>query len=221
MPKTTNIKSKQVVYDGETFTRDKKTGYYLSARPINKGKRVQLHRWVYIKTHGEIPKGYSIHHIDENKENNSPENLMALPSGRHASMHVRERIAEDPDEYARKFVERTNDKAKAWHKSEAGCEWHKEHAKVSIVKSHIKDTEFTCVVCGKTYLANHSQAGRTKFCSRKCKAKYRRDMHLDHIEKTCPICGKKFTTNKYDEAETCGHKCGGKLHSMRKRECVY
>jgi hypothetical protein len=67
--------NKQIEYDGYIFTRDKKSGYYLSAKPIHNDKRIMLHRYVWIKYNGEIPKGYSVHHIDENKENNDIMNL--------------------------------------------------------------------------------------------------------------------------------------------------
>lgn len=36
---------------------------------------------------GKIPKGWDIHHIDEKKENNSPENLECLPKYEHTRLY--------------------------------------------------------------------------------------------------------------------------------------
>ena len=61
------------IVDGYKFRKDQKTGYYLSNN-IN-GRRLRLHRYIYEKYNGEIPKGYDIHHKDHNKKNNTLENL--------------------------------------------------------------------------------------------------------------------------------------------------
>ena len=71
---------KQIEYNGLKFNRDDKTGYYLSTTNVN-GKRKRLHRYVWECNYGEIPKGYHIHHIDENKGNNSIENLELIKAG--------------------------------------------------------------------------------------------------------------------------------------------
>lgn len=46
-----------------------------------------LHREIYKTTFGSIPSGWVIHHIDENKQNNNPENLIALPHYLHSLIH--------------------------------------------------------------------------------------------------------------------------------------
>ena len=38
-------------------------------------KGIRLHREVWKYHNGEIPKGYHVHHIDSNKNNNSIDNL--------------------------------------------------------------------------------------------------------------------------------------------------
>ena len=52
-------------FNGLKFTRDDKTGYYL-----NSTIRKRLHRCVWEYYNGEIPKGYHIHHKDNDKSNN-------------------------------------------------------------------------------------------------------------------------------------------------------
>lgn len=197
-------------YDGQRFAKDKKSGYYRSSQKIN-GKQVLLHRYVWEKYNGPIPKDCSIHHIDGNKDNNSIENLKLLSTSEHSSMHTKDRIAENPKQYAEDFVARTNDKAKVWHKSEAGKEWHRMHAKSSIIPAMRKTVGKVCKCCGKNYEASAPTAYRSKFCSRKCKAKARRQSGIDNVEKQCPVCGYMFTTNRYDNSRTCSHECAGVL----------
>lgn len=47
-----------------------------------------LHREVYKKAHGPIPKGWDVHHIDGNKSNNTLENLLAMPAPIHDALHA-------------------------------------------------------------------------------------------------------------------------------------
>ena len=48
-----------------------------------------LHRDVYCYYNNMemIPKGYAIHHIDHNHDNNNIENLQMLTRGEHAALH--------------------------------------------------------------------------------------------------------------------------------------
>ena len=58
-----------------------KTGIYIN--PYNgycyyntaKNRKRLVHRVIWEKYHGEIPKGYIIHHRDKNKQNNNIKNL--------------------------------------------------------------------------------------------------------------------------------------------------
>lgn len=45
------------------------------------------HRVIYNNKVGEIPNGWHIHHIDENKSNNDISNLIALPHQVHYTIH--------------------------------------------------------------------------------------------------------------------------------------
>lgn len=46
------------------------------------------HRIIYKNAHGKIPKGWVVHHIDENKTNNDLQNLVALPERIHNLLHA-------------------------------------------------------------------------------------------------------------------------------------
>lgn len=54
----------------------------------SKNKDKFLHRLVWEKYNGEIPKGYQIHHIDENKLNNDISNLSLISPQEHTKHHM-------------------------------------------------------------------------------------------------------------------------------------
>lgn len=76
---------KQTNKNGDYFRRVLGPGY-------GKGGAVTvlMHRLVYELFVGEIPKGFHIHHIDGNKQNNRVDNLMAVSPREHAVISVRE-----------------------------------------------------------------------------------------------------------------------------------
>lgn len=56
----------------------------------NKGKVKLIHQRVVEKKYKlkEIPKGFIVHHIDENKDNNKPSNLILIHKKDHYRLHV-------------------------------------------------------------------------------------------------------------------------------------
>ena len=58
-----------------------------------KGRRISVHRLVWEKAHGPIPKGYEIHHKDGNGNNNDLSNLELLTCSEHKALHARLRAA--------------------------------------------------------------------------------------------------------------------------------
>lgn len=187
---------KYIEYDGLKFCRDDKTGYYL-----NSTIRKRLHRYVWEKEHGEIPKGYHIHHIDGDKSNNSIENLALFTAGDHEKLHGAE---QKRIEQARINLTHARENAAKWHRSEAGKKWHSEHAKGHKIPRVTK----TCEVCGKEFQGTKAQ----RFCSNNCKSKYRRMTKADNITAICGVCGKEFTTNKYKPSKYCCRECASKAH---------
>ena len=192
------------IIDGYKFKKDKDTGYYLSGSI--KGKRYRLHRYVYEKHYGEIPKGYEIHHKDQNKDNNEIDNLELLTSTEHKKKHGHD-ISDEMREFFRQNLnEKARPKAIEWHKSEEGREWHRQQYKISLGKvKHIAKTRILeCLNCGKEY--ETTTFGTTKFCSNNCKSAYRRKQGIDNTEHICSPCGDKFIANKYSKRKYCD-KC--------------
>lgn len=208
------MSEKRVVYNGFKFTRDDQTGYYLSTALIN-GKRKRLHRYIWEIHNGTIPKGYSIHHIDEDKINNDISNLELMKSGRHSRLHHIELITDEQKERRRKnLADSARPVASKWHRSKEGRIWHKKHYLKSI--GEIPKQEYICQYCEKPFMSKPN--GKNIFCSSNCKSANRRASGVDDVERVCQICRSKFTTNKYSKASTCSKECRGKLNWSNRRK---
>ena len=143
--------------------------YYLCGNYFQKkGKR--LHRAVWEYHHGEIPKGYHVHHKDEDRTNNSIDNLQLLEAKKHERLHgADERRKEKSKENIKKAI----DAAKAWHGTKEGFEFHSRHVK----EMWAKRTPFTykCSFCGKEFQSMHKYGeNMNQFCHQNCRAAFRR-----------------------------------------------
>lgn len=203
------IAEKYIVMDGLRFTRDDKTGYYRNSKT-----RKRLHQYIYEKNHGPIPPGYHIHHKDQDKGNNDPDNLGLLKAGKHKTLHG---IQKSSDPQWKKWAGnnlRLNaiPKASEWHKSEKGREWHKNHWQMSLGK--VKEAQFVCENCETVFTTR--QNGHIRFCSNKCKSAWRRKVGLDNESRICEYCGNPFNANKYSKQKCCSRACSNRLRSKSK-----
>jgi hypothetical protein len=71
-------------------------------RRANKGKKIQEHIKIWLESGRLIPKGYQIHHIDFNKQNNSLDNLECLSPKEHRKRHRAYDYSTIKDEYYNK-----------------------------------------------------------------------------------------------------------------------
>lgn len=147
-------------FNGESF-------YLCGLYYQRKGKR--LHRTVWEYHNGEIPDGYHVHHIDEDRSNNQISNLKLVEASDHLSGHMRkpERIAK-----SRKDVRKAIEKAPEWHKSDAGQDWHSTHAKEYWANAPM--ITYTCSFCGKEYQTKNVSHKGNHFCNKNCRAAFRR-----------------------------------------------
>lgn len=199
-------------FNGHRFTRDERTHYYLASHLID-GKRKRLHVYVWEYYNGPVPSGHQIHHIDEDKSHNDIDNLDCKTMHEHLSYHSKKSLQDE--RHKRLFHERGIEAAKAWHKSEAGHEWHKAQYEKVKDKLHVSH-EFTCEYCGKKFMSTNTVS---KFCCNAHKTYARAKSGVDNINAVCVICGKMFTKNKYDKKLTCSRECGrekSKLTRMAK-----
>lgn len=139
-------------------------GYYFQHR----GKR--LHRVVWEAYNGEIPEGYHVHHIDEDRRNNSISNLSLVPGIEHVRNHAKSELRR---ENGRKAIVLAIANAPEWHGSEEGFAWHSSHVKETWAK---KEPEVRiCTFCGKEFLTRDlAHKNGNHFCNQNCKAKYAR-----------------------------------------------
>jgi len=180
------------IHFNRQFYIDKKTGYWISSDY----PRIRAHRWVWINVHGNIPKGYHIHHKDENKSNNTIENLELVEAGRH----IRHHITDEKREKARRLVEYIRPLTKKWHASKEGRQWHKAHGLMCWIKR--KEFKIICKLCCKEAI---TKTYHQTFCSDKCKSKWRRDNKIDDETRSCERCESSFTCNKYSKKKFCNN----------------
>jgi hypothetical protein len=186
---------------GRKFYQDQRTGYWISTDY----PRIRAHRWVWINIHGKIPKGYHIHHKNENKSDNSIENLELIERTRHLKHHY----TEEKREFARKWAANIRPLTKKWHASEEGRAWHKMHAlRCNFGNFPFKD--YSCLNCNKPFKSR--KISSAKFCSNACKSSFRRKSGTDDIEAHCEKCGKRFIKNKYSKQRYCSIGCPKKSH---------
>jgi hypothetical protein len=181
---------------GRKFYQDKKTGYWISTD----SPRVRAHRWVWSHFHGEIPKICHIHHRNEDKSDNSIENLEMLTFAEHAKKHM-------SDERSKLAAERMNELrplTKEWHASDEGKAWHRYHAEKNKFGKWEPRT-LKCEVCSKKY--ETTKKSNSHFCSNACRSKWRRDQGLDDVKRQCPTCNAPFEVNKYAKTIYCSKSC--------------
>lgn len=202
------------IVDGHKFIKDSKTGYWqCNEFIVAEGKPKRLHRYIWEKYNGKIPKGYQIHHIDRDKDNNDISNLKLLSEHEHLALHGKKRF--EDSEWAREFEEKGIEASKSWHSSKEGHEWHKKHWEQDKDKLY-KTFKFSCLNCGKEFEGHYG----SKFCSNKCKSAYRRKRHLDDVERICVVCGKSFKANKYSKTKTCSRSCAAKLSNKGRKSKI-
>jgi hypothetical protein len=64
-------------------------------KPNGRARSITKHRAIWMRVHGEIPKGYIIHHINGNKQDNRIENLECISHREHQLKHKKERECRD------------------------------------------------------------------------------------------------------------------------------
>ncbi len=157
------VKTEQCIIPVQVFN-GKEYRLYPNERYFSRGRK-RMHTEVWKFHNGEIPKGYHIHHVDGNAHNNDIANLNLINETLHLRYEGKKRFKENPD-FAKEFHAKGIEKAKEWHKSEEGLQWHREHGKKTWINKQLFDAE--CTVCGKQYKTPFPT--RSKYCHQNCKA---------------------------------------------------
>ena len=193
---------KYVWCKGVRFARDEKTGYYL-----NSSNHVRLHVFVWEQANCKVPKGYHVHHINGDKNDNRVMNLRLMSGREHLLLHGHNLTEEQREWYRNNLAEKARPKASDWHRSEEGRKWHSAHAKEMYANGDFKKREKVCDVCGEKFMTYDADA---KFCSPKCRAKHRRIIGADNEKRICEWCGKEFEVSRFRKkgnGRFCGRHC--------------
>lgn len=192
------------VFNGKTYRRDKRTGYYLASKGDD-GRRKRLHIAVWEHHNGPVPDGHHIHHADHDKANNEIGNLVCMTAHEHLRFHAQNMSDERKEQLRRNLIKNAVPKSKEWHRSQEGREWHREHG--HNCWEGVEPVEYVCTNCGSRFKSRARYAeGANRFCRNACKSAYRRKMGYDNVDVTCEICGSTFISNKYQKRKRCD-KC--------------
>lgn len=199
----------KVIYKGIVFRRypnAKQFSHRMYYRPhigyCKKGVQ-HLHQEIWKDANGPIPKGYEIHHKDNNPLNNDITNLECKEKSKHLKEHGVSRRGVFTERHRNQLLDASK-KAISWHKSEEGIKWHKLNAKQCWVGR--KPSLVPCAKCGKEHESYYPK--RTpQFCSTACSQAMRKELGKVSEERICIVCSKPFTTNKYRNRRTCNRAC--------------
>lgn len=196
-------------FNGIKYRRNEKGYYFPSGWHRKNGLKLQaLHQEVWKAANGPIPKGHHIHHIDHDKDNNDLSNLECLTAKEHIAKHGR---GSTPAKVAN--LARIRPLASAWHRSEEGRAWHRDHAR----KAGFGKKTFGEGKCSQCDASMTMKKANQSFCSNACKSAWRRKAGLDNEERTCLYCGSVFEANKYSSKKHCSRKCGSQSAKAKKR----
>lgn len=85
------------------------------------------------------------------------------------------------------------------------------HAKEQVHEKIIK----ICEWCGEEYESSSNVAHKQRFCSEKCKMKYRRANGLNDTVRVCKHCGKEFICDICSRTKFCSRHCAGVYNSKK------
>ncbi len=212
------MKTERVIFNGRTYTRYPESrhaglrNYYRSHRSTSVFMFLHVEVWKYHHPGQEIPKGYHIHHVDEDTSNNDPDNLQMLEGGEHLSLHHKGRMTPAK----KKHLDSIRSLGWAWHKTKEGreyhcgrqTEWSKRQPTVVLV----------CETCGESRSVKAIGKYGSKYCSHKC----RKESGVDHVIRTCKYCGKEFSTWKFKQTSSCSRSCAMKARTPwpRKKKII-
>lgn len=86
------------------------------------------------------------------------------------------------------------------------------HAEKQVNEKIIK----VCEYCGEEYKSSINVAHKQRFCSAKCKARYRRANGLNNTVRICKNCGKEFICDICSRTQFCSRHCAGVYNYYKK-----
>jgi hypothetical protein len=132
-----------ILYDGKVYRRNPEAEQrahrvYYWRHDGNHKSPVSLHRQLWIDNFGPIDRFTHVHHKDGNPLNNRISNLASKDGAKHISDHMRRRTPQQIREARRNMLYNVIPAAAAWHKSESGRKWHREHPQGFVRKARLQ-----------------------------------------------------------------------------------
>lgn len=138
--------------------------FYLCGLYFQRNGR-RLHVAVWEARCGPRPRGHEIHHKDEDRSNNTFDNLECLPTEIHRGLHARERWEKSPR--FRRNIHLAQQAARAWHGSAAARGLHVRLGRVTVARAAANPVAKRCEACGEMF-QDRSLSKGARTCSKRC-----------------------------------------------------
>lgn len=151
----------QVEKYGYKWTQ-KKSGYFQSTVDFPDGKRHWLHQEVYLREKGDLLAGHHIHHKDEDKCNNTPDNLEQVCGVMHSVEHMKDPVR---IQTSSRCLKENNAHMQELAQAARRGEYLGQHALRQLRKGNkVKQ----CAHCAKTFTLKDTDKDSTHYCSFEC-----------------------------------------------------
>lgn len=200
-------------FNGHRYHRNARAKYYYD--PTGN----LLHRAVWAATHGHIPDGHEVHHLNTNRDDNRLSNLVLLTEEEHQEHHAAMvRLPELPSRPCAVCGTEFRPRATAAHvvccSLSCGA---KKAAQTRRERGNYGKRTSSTVVCKQCGVAFASKATNAAVCSDQCRedrkrarntgdASYKPGLYRQLVTKTCGVCGRKFD-GKNHTADLCSDEC--------------
>lgn len=162
-----------------------------------------LHRRIWSDANGPIPAKHHIHHINGDWRDNTLENLECVLGVDHSRDHMLERNA-TPEGLAGTLAALAKGQplANEWHASEAGREWHRQHAAGTLGVRPL--VSVVCERCGGPFETKNPHTAR--YCSAACMQSVAVRRYFDD-PRICAHCSTGFLANRHRATAFCSRAC--------------
>lgn len=202
-------------FNGHRYHRNARAKYYYD--PTGN----LLHRAVWAATHGPIPAGHEVHHLNTNRADNRLSNLVLLTEEEHQEHHVAQvRLPPVPPRPCAVCGTEFQPKATAAHVlccslscgAKKAAQTRRENGNYGHDKRVSRDV--VCKQCGITFATTATNAA---CCSPKCRSarryarisgdpNYVAGRYRNPIVKTCAACGREFEAPSHSKVH-CSDEC--------------
>ena len=148
--------------------------YFKRGGNNKRGKELFLHRAIWASIHGEIPKGFHVHHKDGDFLNNSLENLACVSRKEHFSEHLPALLSILKSQKQKEHLKSIRVQASAWHRSSEGRAWHSKNQK-EVMKRCIT-VKISCAFCRKEKTIKKFSLRDRNYCDWRCRYKHLKDL---------------------------------------------